>query len=233
MNVENAIFPLKKLDGLSLNGFTLHFGDFKQLRLSGWKGFKLYIQNKKGKLSIFPVIKGIYSAGAKHGVKPWLDVEYREELEFPSSETKTSKLLLNKAGQDRLLFKLLGDIIPPGGHLMVSYEGEQKIHEETMKSLSIGIPPAATPLGYLIYQAGFQYIKDWYLAEGGSEGPRKLWGEKAPDEAWKQNFLEKTYRQLRSFLGRKPTSYKELENSARQRAEEILSLRSYGGVSER
>jgi hypothetical protein len=219
---ENELFPLKKLHGLRLKDFSLHLAEVKQLRLSGWKGFKLYLKNAAGLLSTLPMVKGIFSVGGKEGVKPWMDIEYREELQFPEPEEKFFTIVLSQNEQDMLLFKHLSGLIPPGGHLMTSYEGDQKIHLETIKSLSISIPPAATPLGYLTFMAGFQYIKDWYLAEGGFEGPRKLWGEKAPDKAWTKNFYEKTAQQMIDYLQRKPTSFPELEESARNRAREVL-----------
>jgi hypothetical protein len=221
---ENKIYPFNKLNGLRFKGFSLQVGEVKQLRFSGWKGFKLYLQNAAGRLSTLPVVKGIFSVGGKEGVKPWMDIEYREELQFPEPEEKVLTIVLSQNEQDRLLVKRLGGLIPPGGHLMVSYEGDQKIHLETIKSLSISIPPAATALGYLIFLAGFQYIKDWYLAEGGFEGPRKLWGEKAPDRAWTKNFYEKTAQQMMDYLERKPTSFHDLEESARRRAREVLKI---------
>lgn len=224
MDSKNTSFPLNKLHSQKLDGHSLHLGEVRQLRLSGWKGFKLYLRSPGGELSTFPAIKGIYSTSGKEGVKPWMDLDYREELAFSASEKDESTFSLRANKKDRILFKKLGDIIPPGGHLMVSYEGDQRIHQETIKSLSLRIPPAATPLGHLIWQAGFQFIKDWYLAEGGFEGPRKLWGEKAPDEVWEKKFSERTAQQLRDFLERKPSSWKDLEDSARQRAKEILAI---------
>jgi hypothetical protein len=73
---------LKNLDNKKLNGYTPHMGELKQLRFSGWKGFRLYIRDFRGILSSSPVIKGIYSLGGKDGVKAWMDLEYYEELEF-------------------------------------------------------------------------------------------------------------------------------------------------------
>ncbi len=221
---DNKLFSLRELHGLGLKDFSLQLGEVKQLRFSGWKGFKLYLQNAAARLSTLPVVKGIFSVGGKEGVKPWMDIEYREELEFPEAEGQLFKISMSQNEQDRALFKHLGGLIPPGGHIMVSYEGDQKIHLETIKSLSISIPPAATPLGYLIFLAGFQYIKDWYLAEGGFEGPRKLWGEKAPDKTWTKNFCEKTAQQMRDYLQRKPTSFHNLEESATSRAREVLKI---------
>ncbi len=208
-----------------MDGLTLHLGEIKQLRLSGWKGFKLYLQDSQGVRSELPAIKGIYSVGGKDGVKAWMDLEYREELEFSKGENSLTSFSLSSSHIDQKLFSSLGEIIPPGGHLMVSYEGEQKIHTATLKSLISGIPAVLTPLGTLIFRAGFHYIKDWYLAEGGHEGPRKIWGEKAPDAKWVKTFLEMTAQQIESFLDKKTSlSHQELEKPARKRAQEILKI---------
>lgn len=216
---------LKRLQGKRLDGLTLHLAEIKQLRLSGWKGFKLYLQDSRGVRSELPVIKGIYSVGGKDGVKAWMDLEYREELDFSKGENSLTSFSLSSSHTDRKLFLHLEEFIPPGGHLMVSYEGGQKIHTTTLKSLSSGIPPVLTALGTLIFLAGFHYIKDWYLAEGGHEGPRKIWGEKAPDAKWTKIFLEMTAQQIKPFLDKKSSpSLTELEKPARKRAEEILKI---------
>lgn len=214
---------LKGLQGKRLNGFSLDLGEVKQLHLSGWKGFKLYLRDNSGRASESPVIQGIYSVGGKDGVKAWMDLEYTEELEFARGAEIKDKLSLETDHLNRKLFKYLGNIIPPGGHLMVSYEGEQNIHVSTRIWLNKGIPPVLTPLGVLIFLAGFQYIKDWYLAEGGHEGPRKLWGEKAPDKSWTETFYERTAQQIGKFMEKRAGTYpKEIEDPARHKATEIL-----------
>ncbi|MFP4082592.1 MAG: DUF1122 family protein [Candidatus Aminicenantes bacterium] len=224
----NRSTDLKKLHHTPLNHFRLNLGEVKQLRLSGWQGFKLYVENPQHLLSTEPVIEGIYSVGGKDGVKPWMDLNYREEVEFPQKKMSQEIFSLQKAGLDQKLYEVLGEIIPPGGHLMVSYEGGQKIHSETIKSLNMRIPPAVTPLGYLIFTAGFQYIKDWYLAEGGFEGPRKLWGEKAPDKNWAKIFLQRTSRQISQFLDKKTGSpLRNLEKEAVQKGEKILRINKF------
>ncbi len=161
-----------------------------------------------------------------------MDLEYYEGLDFfAENETKDS-LILSSNRLDRKLFRYLGNIIAPGGHLMVSYEGEQMIHSTTIKSLSMGIPPAATSLGFLIFQGGFQLIKDWYLSEGGHEGPRKLWGEKVPDDTWAQTFCKNTAQQIFKFLERQQNlAHEEFLEPAIQRSKEILEIikRHYKG----
>ena len=82
---------LKNLDNKKLNGYTPHMGELKQLRFSGWKGFRLYIRDFRGILSSFPVIKGIYSLGGKDAVKPWMNLEYYEELEFLERKQNLAK----------------------------------------------------------------------------------------------------------------------------------------------
>lgn len=79
--------------------------------------------------------------------------------------------------------------------------------------------------GFALYLAGFHHVKDWYLAEGGMEGPRKLWGEKAPDADWERTFREWTRRQLLPFLEREvPADARDLVEAARGRAEDALRL---------
>lgn len=217
--------PLERLHDKSLDGIKLHLGEVKQLRLSGWRGFKLYLRNTAGALSTSAVIKGIYSAGGKDGILPWMDLEYWEEVDIAEKSGRPNKFALNSSGRDVKLFNHLGKLIPPGGHLMVSYEGEQKIHKDTVASLSLGIPAAVTPLGHLLFKSGFHYIKDWYLAEGGFEGPRKLWGEKAPDERWRLNYLKRTAVEIDAFLKKSlASSYGYLVEPAQKRAKKILEI---------
>lgn len=223
MNADAKNHPLSRLHNKKLNSIRLHLKEVKQLRLSGWKGFKLYLQNPREILSAYPVIKGIYSSGGKDGVLPWMDLDYRDEVEFQDPRSKPEKCSLSATGLSIKLFQHLGNLIPPGGHLMVSYEGEQKIHIDTIKSLNIGIPPAVTPLGFLLFKSDFPYIKDWYLAEGGFEGPRKLWGEKAPDEEWREKFQKRTSLQIQKFLGKMfSPELQDLVELAEKRSKEIL-----------
>lgn len=214
--------PLEGMNGLRLDGFSLVLADLKPLRKSGWRGFAFLLEDGAGSRGNAPVVRGIYSVGGKNGVRGWMDIEYREEISFASEKPGGTRIFLEENGMDRKLFGALGGTIPPGGHLMVSYEGDQRIHRETLAGLSAGIPPVATPLGFLLFLSGFPYVKDWYLAEGGMEGPRKLWGEKAPDAGWERVYREKTMRQILSFLERNAREeVPDFVAEARIRAEEV------------
>lgn len=214
--------PLESGDRLVLDGYALVLADLRPLRRSGWRGFTFLLEDGGGNRGTDPVVRGIHSVGGKDGVRGWMDIEYREEISFRADPPGGHVVSLAGNGMDRKLFGALGGMIPPGGHLMVSYEGEQRVHGETLAGLSAGIPPAATPLGFLLFLSGFPLVKDWYLAEGGMEGPRKLWGEKAPDAEWEAIFRERTRRQIDAFLGRNdPEGVPDLVAAARVRAEEL------------
>jgi hypothetical protein len=188
--------PLQGLEGRPLGAYQLHLQQLKQLRLSGWQGFSLALKDRKGTLAQPPVVEGIYSAGGKDAVRPWMDIAVTDVAEFGSGR----RLELRESGLMQGLFHALSPLIPPGGHLMVSYEDTDPLHRETDRALSAGVPPVLTPLGFLLFMSGFRLVKNWYLSEGGHEGPRKLWGEKPPDDTWSVVWDEDTARQLVSFF---------------------------------
>jgi hypothetical protein len=100
---------------------------------------------------------------------------------------------------ERRLLVRLTRLIPPGGHLMVEYESAHR--RETFDALVHGVPAAATPLGHALFRAGAgDSFKDWYYAEGGMEGPRKLQGNRALDAADRRRQRAALQRELRAFL---------------------------------
>jgi hypothetical protein len=214
--------PLSAVDGRRLGPYTIVLGGVKALRRSGWRAFSLHLRDLRGALRQHPVVRGIYSKGGKDGVRGWMDVDYWEEIPCEDGDPEGFLLSLRAENLDRSVFRLLGEAIPRGGHLMVSYEGEQQVHRDTLRELADGVPPPATPLGALLFFGGFRHVKDWYLAEGGMEGPRKLWGEKAPDAAWERTFGEWTARELVTFLERTRSPEPAHLLPSCRRAEEIL-----------
>ncbi|MEW6441436.1 MAG: DUF1122 family protein [bacterium] len=215
---------LQTLQGSKAGVYSLHLGQLKQLRNSGWRGFALHLRNPAGAACEPPVVRGIFSVGGKDGVKPWMDVVYREVVAFAAPEAGEGPVRLSSADLDAAIFRHLAGLIPPGGHLMVSYEEDDPGQVETLLGLNLQVPPAATPLGFLLFFAGFQYVKNWYLAEGGHEGPRKLWAEKGPDEAAARAYLERTASEIRAFLETDPGARcGALKRDAVERARRVLA----------
>ena len=121
------------------------------------------------------------------------------------------------------LFEYLVDLIPRGGHLMVEYDSPEQ--EETVRALDLGVPPVATPLGYIMFLAGYDAgFKDWYFAEGGTEGPRKLQGYRSLDEHHARLKAQEMTQELKSFLNRPLTANLEIEKAARGRAYAALNV---------
>jgi len=184
--------PLEKLDGRRLGPHRLRLAEVRPGEKSGWTRFELVVSDEKGEFAP-PVVEGVYSAGGR-GVLPWIEVLAYEPRLRRGEET----LDLATRGLDRELFTALAELIPPGGHLMVGCETPP--HQETYQVLLKGVPPAATPLGAVLFACGFRKVKFFYLAEGGWEGQQKLWAEKPLDEKMRREWEAATADQLRKFL---------------------------------
>jgi len=158
---------------------------------------------KNGEASIDPVFSGLFSAGRpSQAIAGWVDGDYFDLARFPDGNT----LSLAEAGFDLQLFKMLGELVPAGGSLMVSYSlfsKESKVHTDTRRGLDRGYPPVVTPLGLLLFAAGCGMgFKDWYFAEGGREGPEKLQGYKPINSDIEESKANSMLEELRAFADR-------------------------------
>jgi len=190
--------PLGRLQGRKL-------GAFRVLTLLGPKNgvgaryFQLFLADGQGRLSDEPIVLGLHNSGRFPGYN-WIDL-----IRYPGAAVFGAKTLdLATEGLDRGLFRLLSELVPPGGHLMVEYESPSQ--RESERILGLGYPPIATPLGQLLFQAGCRSFRDWYIAEGGREGPRKLQGFKPADESVARAKTEALRRDLSELLSRPPVS---------------------------
>jgi len=210
---------LGSLQGKSLDSYRLVVWLGAKNRF-GARYFRVFLQNASGKLSAKPVMLGLFNQGS-HPSYNWIEViNFRPRLSFGTVE---AALDISAGGLTRQLFQYLANLIPPGGHLMFEYDSPAG--QETARSLALGIPPVATPLGYMMFLIGCEAgFKDWYFAESGSEGPRKLQGYKALNREQAQLRAGEIVKELKDFLSR-PASLPEsaLEKAARQRAHEIIS----------
>jgi hypothetical protein len=180
----------------------------------------LFLENAAGEVSQQPVIIGLHHQGKYPGYN-WIEiVRFIPEVSFGSG-----KQALHHFSDEliRQLFQYLADLILPGGHIMIEYDSLWQ--QDTARSLALGIPPIATPLGYLLFSVGCgSGFRDFYFAEGGSEGSRKLQGFKALNRQQAQLKAEEIKRELALFLDRLPhEAVSELESAACDRAVAILS----------
>jgi hypothetical protein len=184
--------------------------------------FALHLAKKNGTLVSDPVFTGVFSAGRpSHSIPGWIDGDYFDTANFPDD----SSISLNMHGFDLQLFKMLGDLVPQGGSLMVSYSlfsKESRIHRDTRQGLDRGYPPAVTPLGFLLFIAGCGMgFKDWYFAEGGREGPEKLQGYKPLNSQIAKEKAEQMLQELRVFLGRTQNE-DNVASECKSRADQVM-----------
>ncbi len=183
--------------------------------------FHLYLADR-GKISSPPVFSGLLNLGRPSaGTRGFLDGCY-----FPRTQLGGQTIDLQAEGLDGPLFEALGGLIQPGGSFMVAYEmfsGEEEVHQETWRALTLGIPPAATPLGFLLFQAGCRGFRNWDIAEGGMEGFRKLQGIKPLDHGRRADLERKLKQELEGFLqARGLEGYENISTSCQDRANRVL-----------
>jgi hypothetical protein len=230
---ENSLLQSLNSRRIGEYGLQVELRPVKQR--SGWTHFSVYLKDRTGRISTrksltgeylpSPVLDGIHSRGGK-GIKAWIEVgSYFPVVHFKDDTHPEQLLTLPGTSLNRRLFQILADPIPSGGHLMFAYDVpyETAFHRETAESLMGNVPPVCTPMGKLLFDVGFRLVKDWYLAEGGCEGPRKLWGEKPPDDEEGRRFDRITFFQVLAFCARRPNGNSGArEREARRRAMEVL-----------
>jgi hypothetical protein len=91
---------------------------------------------------------------------------------------------------------LLSSFLRSGEKIFIGYDTDQ----ETSYGLTYGFPVAATRLGFVLFQHGFTWFKDWYFPEGGLEGGQKLQGEKPLNLKSKHQHLHQIKKELSTFL---------------------------------
>ncbi|MCP8317191.1 MAG: DUF1122 family protein [archaeon] len=220
---EELQHPLYTLEGQSLDKkYKLHI-ETRQRRYIEQRYFELFLDEGEHRFHP-PVFTGIYSSGRKSlGIRGWIDGDYYEKV-FKDKAT----LNLSEFRLDVKLFKVIGNLIPSGGSLMVAYGmfwGESEVHKNTSLALNLGIPPIVTPIGYLLFHAGcWASFKDWYIAEGGNEGPKKLQGFKALDGNDVKKRAEDIIKRLEEFISKKPGNHPDLEETAKERSKEIIDF---------
>jgi hypothetical protein len=186
--------PLATLQGASLGAYRL-IVLLGPKNAVGSRYFQLFLADGGGRLADDALALGLHGQGPYPAFN-WVELtQYHAVLALGGEAVD-----LAAEGLDRPLFQHLSQFAPAGGHMMVEYDSPSQ--RATERVLTLGYPPATSPIGYLMLQVGCRSYRDWYISEGGREGPRKLQGFRPLNE---EIAAEKT-RQLReevlSFLSR-------------------------------
>ena len=212
---EEAQHPLGQLQALPL-------GPYRLLALLGPKNnvgsryFQLFLVDPDGRLSEQPVAFGLHNSGPYPGYN-WLEVVRYE----PAPAIGGDAADLRAAGLEEALFRALSGLVPAGGHLMVEYDSSAQ--RESERILTLDYPPVTSPLGYLLFRVGCRSFRDWYISEGGREGPRKLQGYKPLTQALAKERTAALRRQVEKLLARPEAArHEEHGRTARRLAAAVL-----------
>lgn len=212
--------PLRQLIGRQVGAYVIRLLEGPRSRF-GARYFRLHLENSGGRLCTEPAVVGLYSSG-RHPSQNWIEIA---SVSLTATFTGQRRYSIDPEASEagRQVWQLLGDAIPPGGHLMVEYESQE--WRETERGLAKNIPPVATPLGQLIFRIGCGVnFKDWYFSEGLHEGPRKLQGWKAMDEPHRRRRAKGMAEELHAFLASSCVEPRSpLIERARRRARAVLS----------
>lgn len=186
-----------KINGHRLGRFSLAVTGIRPVRPRvGWLYVDVALVDPKGDASKSHFMTAVVSGGGR-GVKQWVECRIFPEVEFEDGHVINAR----EQGFEAGLIRLLGQLIPPGGHLMIDYDSGGQ--DQTMSELVLQVPPAASYLGELMFRAGFcGQFKDWYFSEGGHEGPRKLQANKSPNPAAEKTAMRDHLQTLRRFVRR-------------------------------
>ena len=218
---DHALAPL---DGADLGG-----GVTLDVRLGprsavGSTYFRCYLATPGGHTTA-PVVFGLQNSGPYPGFN-WVEVlDY-----FASVPLDAGGTFEVGPSIERALFERLASVVPPGGHLMAEYDSGAR--SLTARALSARVPPVATPLGALLFEVGCGVaFRDWYISEGGREGPRKLQGFRALDDDHARTRGLEAAAALEAFLAERAGLAPELREVTFPLAESVLSelRRRFGG----
>lgn len=207
--------PLARLHGISL-------GNYRLLVLLGPKNnvgsryFLVMLGEEAGRLAEDALALGLHNAG-RFPAYNWIELtQYRAIQRFGEST-----LDLATEGLDLALFEMLSPFAPNGGHMMVEYDSPSQ--RATERVLTLGYPQATSPLGYLMFRVGCRSYRDWYISEGGREGPRKLQGFKPWTTEIAREKEGRLRQELAEFLARTETGLRdEWGELARRTARKVL-----------
>jgi hypothetical protein len=186
-----------RIDGHRVGRFTLKVTGARPVRpRAGWLYVDVALTDPQGAISKSRFVSAIVSGGGR-GVRQWVECRIFPQIEFDGGHSLDARELRLEAE----IIRLLGTLIPAGGHLMIDYDsGGQDL---TLAELVLQVPPPASHLGELMFRAGFRgQFKDWYFSEGGHEGPRKLQANKSPNPAAARAALGDHLKNLKQFVRR-------------------------------
>lgn len=176
--------PLDKLDGIDVAGLQLTVAEDDEAP----SPHPVRIDADRGGTR-WTLFEGQTNPGTawRH---PWLEIRYSPRIGGEDGEPL--------AWDDQLdLFEQVGEVLVPGAYVMLSCDG----HPDSLRALSVDVPPVCTALGYLLWHAGARWYKVWYFPEGWREGHEKVQGNVPADAEHEAKRTSERLAEIEAFLG--------------------------------
>ena len=126
-------------------------------------------------------------------------------------------------GIELRIIQAIGALVPAGGQLMLEYDSASR--SVTASALAAGVPPAATPLGGMMFAAGCGVaFRDHGRAAGGRAGRRKLRGFRAIDSDHERSRGLAMLTDLEVFMGRSKELDWLVQSQTRPIAEATITI---------
>ena len=199
----------------SINGFDVSIVE-RPGRFPEERNYEVYI-GSGGNQHRLLVIK--FFGGRQPFYRRWVEVFST----LPEVRLSNTVFRFANSNIERDLIRCLSDLLGPGERLFIEYLYDF----ETRKALELGTPPHLTRLGFILFENGFTWFKDWYYPEGFMEGGPKLQAEKPIDEGARQRHLRELCIETALFAKRsrwftQNNVYKEIFAEVCRRIEKVL-----------
>ncbi len=168
--------------------------EFGSVGRGGASLFFLFLDVNEYGLSDLPVITATYGSGF-FSDSNWVEVlNYNRKAVFPSERIIEIPEVIEIA-----IFHQIASLVTSGGKLLIEYDSPD--HRLTAEALSLGVPPAATPLGGIMLSAGcgVKFINHDF-AGGGRSGRRKLIGLRGRGDQTDRMLSLSMIKELENFL---------------------------------
>ncbi|MFW6040310.1 MAG: DUF1122 family protein [Thermoplasmatota archaeon] len=185
--LKNLIDDLK--EGKKINRYILKAKNEEEGRLKGQHYLPIHLlREKKNKRLLY---MSIY-LGNEPYYRGWVELfGINHQLFFEGNK-------INYFGSDieGKLIRMISSHSIGGEKIFIEYQGDNK----TISDLSMAFPEPVSRLGYLLFQNGYTWFKDWYFAEGYNEGGQKLQGEKPLDEGYRKKHIKDIKDRVEEFI---------------------------------
>lgn len=204
--------------GISVDNGTIFCRNISFSRSEAEKRFTIFF---KSDCIIIDIMDAVFFQGLKPWYGPWIEITYPYSFRILDDTMVFSYF---NSDIEKKMISLCCQHLPSAGKIFVSYDQDM----ETAKGLMLHIPPPLTRLGFLLFQDGCTWFKDWYFPEGGMEGGQKLQGEKPLDQKNKERQMHEMRKQIMSYIESKKDVFPldSVENQALKRSTNVLKLLS-------